>query len=63
MLSKKLIIILFIQFGLSYNIFNHTQDYKVSTSSYAASYSIDNSMYNFLILLVILIIISLCIQF
>ena len=47
MLSKKLIIILFIQFGLSYNIFNHTQDYKVSTSSYTASYSIDNSIYNF----------------
>ncbi len=47
MLSNKLIIILFIQCALGYNIFNHTQDYKISSSSYTASYNIDNSIYNF----------------
>jgi hypothetical protein len=47
MLNKKFIILFLIQVTLGYNIFNHTQDYKVSSSSYTASYNINNSIYNF----------------
>ena len=47
MLNKKFIILCLIQVTLGYNIFNHTQDYKVSSSSYTASYNSNNSIYNF----------------
>ena len=46
MLNKKFIILFLIQISLSYNIFDHTQDYKISSSSYTASYH-NNSIYNF----------------
>ena len=46
MLNKKFIILFLIQISLGYNIFDHTQDYKISSSSYTASYH-NNSIYNF----------------
>ncbi len=48
MLNKLFIILSFVTMIFSYNIFNHTQDYKVSSSSYSASYNNKNSFYNFL---------------
>ena len=47
MSNRNLIIIFLFQIIFSYNIFNHTQDYKISSSSYTASYSLENSIYNF----------------
>ncbi len=46
MLNKKFVILFLIQISLGYNIFDHTQDYKISSSSYTASYH-NNSIYNF----------------
>ena len=46
MLNKKFVILFLIQISLGYNIFDHTQDYKISLSSYTASYH-NNSIYNF----------------
>lgn len=48
MVNKLFIIFCLINFIFCYNIFNHTQDYKIASSSYSASYNTENSFYNFL---------------
>ena len=46
---KLLLIILFlVQSLFSYNIFNHSHDFRISTNSYTASFKNDNKFYNFL---------------
>ena len=46
---KLLIIIsISINFLFSYNIFNHSHDFKISTNSFVASFENDNRIYNFL---------------
>ena len=48
MLNNKITIILLFQILFGYNIFDHTQDFKISSSSYVASNNIDKNIYNFL---------------
>ena len=47
MLNNKFTILFLIQFMLGYNIFYHTQDYKIASSSYVASYDTLKNIYNF----------------
>jgi len=45
---KLLLIILFlVQSLFSYNIFNHSHDFRISSNSYTASFKNDNKFYNF----------------
>ena len=47
MLNNKFTILFLIQFIFGYNIFYHTQDYKIASSSYVASYDTLKTIYNF----------------
>ena len=46
MLNKKYIILLLFQVLICYSIFDHTQDFKIPSSTYIASRNVDN-LYNF----------------